>query len=258
MIIADELKALGAPEWLLLHIEKTVKGSFFLLDLLRPLVLRLGLQDEVLKRQRNKLIQQQRELDAKNRRIANLTKEKLWWEATNHKRNEYIEELKKAKKDAEQETTRVKRVYNDLKLVTFGTRYGVDVKEFVARCTPSPAVMEWAKKGGRIGILEPNPQELQAAYYAQRDMGMGCKVPEPEQPYVPFRDKTAWAIGDKVRINEHLKGVVRHISCNLRSGVHTVGILTGSTGEMETTHWLGRKRQGGDIEYLNQYTQMTK
>jgi hypothetical protein len=149
-------------------------------------------------------------------------------------------------------------VYNELKLVTFGTRYGVDVKEFVARCTPSPAVMEWAKKGGRIGILEPNPQELQAAYYAQRDMGMGCKVPEPEQPYVPFRDKTTWAIGDRVRIDEHLKGTVHTLSRKDSTGVTGAGILTADKGGVQEIHWLVRRRSFDVLEYQGHYTWTTK
>jgi hypothetical protein len=237
MIIADELKALGAPEWLLLHIEKTVRGSFFLPDLLRPLVLQLGLQDEKLKRQHSKLLQQKQELDAKNRRIANLTKEKLGWEATNHKRNEYIEELKKAKKDAEQETTRVKRVYNELKLVTFGTRYGVDVKEFVARCTPGP--------------------ELQAVYCAWRAI-RGYKVPEPEQPYVPFRDKTTWDIGDRVSIMHGLAGTVHSVSRRGAHVVQSVGIQTDDVGGVRTVHWLERKMGGVGLEYRGHSTRMTK
>lgn len=234
MSIVDELKALGASDDYCVYVERLTSQDFTLVELVLPLVLQLGHTRVVRKRMEDKLRAQVRELDAKDRRITNLTKEKLGWEATNHKRNEYIEELKKARRGAEQETARVKRVYNELKLVTFGTRYGVDGKEFVARCTPGP--------------------ELQAAYYAPRPMVLGCKVPEPEQPYVRYQDKKSWAIGDRVRITEGLAGTVRHISYGERLGAHTVGILTDTKGDVQTTHWLIRKSSLHSIEYRGQYT----
>lgn len=90
----NELRALGAPKWFINHVQKTCQGGFFLPDLLRPLILVYGQEVAINERLNNKLVQQEQEIKAKNKRIASLVNEKLGWEATNHHKNAYINELK--------------------------------------------------------------------------------------------------------------------------------------------------------------------
>jgi len=245
MSIVDELKALGVSDDYCVYVERLTSQDFTLAELVLPLVLELGYQAAVNKRLASKVLQLERELEVKNKRLADWLKEKLEREGVNQRKNQYVTQLRewlaRAEKEAadtkraydalkgrmscvEKEAADTKRAYDARKNVTFETRHAVD------------------------GAALP------ASYYAQRPMGLGCKVPEPEQPYVRYQDKKSWAIGDRVRITEDLAGTVRHISYGERLGAHTVGILTDTKGDVQTTHWLIRKSSLHSLEYRGQYT----
>lgn len=224
MSIVDELKALGASDDYCVYVERLTSQDFTLAELVLPLVLQLGYQDAVSKRLASKVLQLERELEVKNKRLADWLKEKLEREGVNQRKNQYVTQLREWLARAEKEAADAKRAYDELKSATSETRHAVD------------------------GAALP------ASYYAPRPMVLGCKVPEPEQPYVRYQDKKSWAIGDRVRITEGLAGTVRHISYGERLGAHTVGILTDTKGDVQTTHWLIRKSSLHSIEYRGQYT----
>lgn len=165
----NDLRSLGAPEWFIRHEQNiTAHDHYFLVDLLRPLVLAYGHAMAVNKRLANKLLQQERELKARGERIAALTKEKLDWEDTNRRKNKYFQDYIQKVEDANAllkgALADLKKEHQDLKNATFVERYS------------SAGVAT-----GRTSCQQPN---------------------QASEPCISYKDKTSWEVGDVVFVPE--------------------------------------------------------
>lgn len=251
MSLASDIRALGAPEWYIEHVEKTTAKEFYLQDLLRPLILAHTHTQALNSRLMNQSYKLERERLALRGRVTRLTKEKLGWEATNHKRNEYILGLKARSALLEgqaahrsvitvtseretglaannkQLTTRVRGLESQVE-----TLQRALVEEEAAREAVSKQAKEWKAK-----YQERKSLDFGVAYGMSGAQAAECLRPRAPEPALHFTSKTSWALGDRVRIAEGIEGEVHGIT--RREGVLVaVSILVPGKPGVRTVHSL--------------------